>query len=299
MKKYYLILAISILLTSCGGGDSSSESSGGEIESASDANQIIGFNNDVVDYLNTSSNQIEKAADFLDDFASMIGRKVNNHGVMNHIIFIGIALDMEKIVAKTPSVISDELKNNLKELDKNYQLVKEQNKVISKYRKNQDFKDDNWKKGQETLDLMNQGITGYYASQELISKELKVIGDKAEEKILEDHPLKDPILSAKKDLDLMDDLQSLLFADALDRDAIKVAYDVLEESSKKHREEFNEMLEEQNEKNSYDSFHEDIDDYLGEVRKRLRFNKPFKTGDYNSISNDYESVIGGYNSFVN
>ena len=162
-------------------------------------------------------------------------------------------------------MVSDQLKNNLKELDKNYQIAKEKTKTLGKYLKNQDYKDDEWKKASELNTDMIESINNYYSIKGLISGELSTLADKAKEKILEDHPLKDPILAAKKDLVLVADLQALMFAEKLDRDAIKVAYDQLEKSSQQHKDEFNDTLEEQQEKKSYDRFHEKIEDFLGNI----------------------------------
>lgn len=300
MKKIIFPAVFVFLLSSCGGGGSTSEAGGAEIDDLASANQIIEFNNEAVDYMNTTSDHIRKAGKLTDDLSRMIESKVNRRpNTTTLFIGGGMASEVDNLIKLAPGEVSDQLKNNLREMDKHYQVAKEKTKTIGKYLKNQDYKDDDWQKAIELNQAIIDGVNNYYSAKELVSKELSILGDKAEEKILEGHPLKDAILAAKLDIRLSENLQTLMFADKLDRPAIKEAYDELEKSSQKHKEDFNDALNEQGEKKSYDAFHEDIENYLGNIRRILRYDRELKTADFNSIAVDFKSIIRGYNSFIN
>ncbi len=185
----------------------------------------------------------------------------------------------------------------VKGMDNSYKETKKTYLEFKKYYKNEDYKDDAWKKGAELIQIMGDKSKAYYENRNNFYTIFETVIDKAEEDVLSDHPIRDEIIHAKRTLKLIDKAMTLI----QDKDTPIAS---IEDIYKKIEDRFNESkkmdlkkLTEQNKEDRFNSFYDEIDDFLGTVRKVKRDGK-ITERDYKTVYYEYKSVINDYNSFV-
>lgn len=168
---------------------------------------------------------------------------------------------------------------------------------FKKYYNNEDYKDDNWKKGGELNQIMIEKSNSYYENRNELYKIFEEYVSKAEEDVLEDHPIKDQIIHAKGTLKLIDETLSLLEVENISIESIEENYTKIETRFNESKDLYNEELKNQSKEGKFKDFYDEIDNFLGALRKAKR-DKKITESEYRSISSEYKSVVRDYNYFV-
>ncbi|MFT4202630.1 MAG: DUF3829 domain-containing protein [Chitinophagaceae bacterium] len=147
---------------------------------------------------------------------------------------------------KDPNKIPDVLgsadhsffKTNLAALSNYYDKIKTTYSALQDYMEAEDYKDDDNKKGQALVMVLDSVVTKYYTVSDAIVKKLDAITEDAERVVLKDHPLKDFIFAMKDDRAALQQLNTLIDSAANNyttyQTTIKAAYDRLETQYSQH-----------------------------------------------------------------
>ena len=127
----------------------------------------------------------------------------------------------------------------------------------------------------------------------------------AEESTLEDHPLKDHILSAKSLVtqteNFISEVETQAENERLDTVKLQSLYTAIEEHLAKNEKLTIEDKEFANRKSSFEFFNKCVNEYLGSARKLIRNAKEakeFSERDYRELNSNYNQLINAYNNFV-
>ena len=189
------------------------------------------------------------------------------------------------------------------ELKKHAEEVKKLLSEVESHLESEDFKDD---KGAKFAELKQKAQAEIEAFQQVRTKlfgEMDSIVEKAEGIILEDHPLKENILSSKKLLavagEFIDEVVAQSEAEKVNVDKLDAAYKAIETQLAN-----NQKIEvkDASAKSNYERLNKEGEDYLGALRKFIRDTKEKKKFDQNGfdqVDSAYQSLVSAYNSFVN
>ena len=307
MKFKIVFVLAALIVVSCGKlGDKASSA----LDAVSDmgsggANSVIAYNNAMVDYMNDAGDKITKAGDDYEKMSNMVTQKKKPTLFLAH-AFIGSVPDINrerdgifllKPGNNLPSEVKEELTNSVKATAEAFENTHEAYKKFKDYYSNEDFKDDDWAKGKEYVDLIKTNIEAFYNKRTEAYKILRPISNQAEIELLKDHPLKESIIASKTDIGIAEEIVDIVYAEEIDLDALNAKYDELEANFTKHKDLTPELLEEHSKASNYKNFYEEIEEYLGEVRKCKRDGK-ITDREAESIGRDYKSLITYYNRFV-
>ena len=294
-------------MASCGG---STENKGAEnVDSKEEANQIISYTNDLIDYLNATGGWTRSNSSRMADMIKFMktGRKPTV--VLPLMPNTSLNISMKKKDLTTPPIVMSEeektyFKDNMTTYKAGYESLVENCSTLYKYIQNQDYKDDNFEKGKslaDSIEIKNNSLNeirgGLYAKIESVT-------EKAEGIILADSPLKDPILTLKAELkgfDELTDLYSAYTEGEATPEQVDAAYQAMAAKVEKNKDMYKDILEAQKKQSSYNSFYKECDDALATYRKILRevkAKKKLSERDFKSISSDYNSLINAYNRFI-
>jgi len=306
--KFKILILVTIMAVSCGKLSDKAKDAVGSIsgESIEDSGNIIAYNNAMIDYLSATGSKIESAADDYEKMREMVTQKKKPRMHFSGIAFIGRSLSINDnrdgiILLKPgnnlPSDVKEKLVGTMKSVAESFENTKKAYEKFNKYLELEDYKDDDWAKGKEYVDTIEKNITNFYDKKAEAYKIIKPLADAAEIEMLKDHPLKEVLIASKTDLNMVDEIIDIVYAENIDMDALNTKYTELENSVKKHRILTPELLKEYDKERSYKSFYEELDNFLGEVRKYKRDGKiTEREAEY--LSRGYKSVIGDYNRFV-
>ena len=307
MKLKIVFVLIALIMVSCGKlGDKTKDA----VDAVSDlgsngAGNVIAYNNAMVDYMNDATSKINKASEDYVKMSQMVTKKQKPRMFMG-MAFIGSVPDINrkrdnifllKPGNNLPSEIKEELTNSVKAASEAFENTHEAYKKFKDYLNNEDYKDDDWAKGKEYVDIVEKNITIFYDKRTESYKTLKPIADAAEIELLKDHPLKESLIASKTDLNLAVEIVDIVYAEQIDMDALTAKYSELEANYAKHKDLTPDLLKEQNKDSYYNSFYEEIEEFLGEVRKCKRDGK-ITDREAEGIGRDYKNLIGYYNRFV-
>ncbi|MDU1892331.1 MAG: DUF3829 domain-containing protein [Dysgonomonas sp.] len=307
MKKlFFTLLSLSILLVSCGG----SANKGSEnVDSKAEANQIISYTNDVIDYLNGSGGWTRSNTSRINDMIKFMrtGRKPTVVLPLMPNTAMNVA-SKKKDLTVPPTVMSEEektyFKENMTTYKEAYESFTANCSTLYKYIQNQDYKDDKFEKGKMLADSIEYRDSILNTIRGNMYDKIEVVTEKAEAIILSDSPLKDPILTLKAELKAFEELNSL-YSDYTENAAtpeqVDAAYQALATTVEKNKDMYKETLEAQKKQSAYDSFYKECDDALATYRKALRevkAKKRLSERDFKSFSSDYNSLINAYNRFI-
>lgn len=299
----FAVLTATLLFSSCGEGTKGSEN----VSSESDANAIIGYTNAVIDYLNSSgkwtrSNE-DKVATIVE--AGKTGKKPR----MNQFFTPEMNFNSDKtdVTAPTNALSKDEqafFKDKMTTFKTAYEALKKECKELNDYLKNEDYKDDNNEKGKALATSIEANYKVVIDLRSELYAKIDVVTEKAEEIVLATHPLKDPILSLKKDLKGFEDLNDKFVAYS-EKEAtpaeVDAVYQAVVKSVEASKEANKEVLEKERKQSSYDSFYRSAESSLAAYRKALRDvkeNKQLRDGDFRTFSSNHNSLVNSYNSFM-
>ena len=307
MKKIIFALAVvGAFLTGCNSNGSKANGAD-EVGSKDQANEIIGFYNDALEASrNYNKNVIERGVDYLEDADEYVQKTLKNNSASSP-IFIDTYHDFGDKSKATPSDAFGDKKEviakDFSELKKHAEEVKKLLSDIKSHLESEDFKDD---KGAKFAELKQKAQAEIEAFQQVRTKlfgEMDSIVEKAEGIILEDHPLKENILSSKKLLavagEFIDEVVAQSEAEKVNVDKLDAAYKAIETQLAN-----NQKIEvkDASAKSNYERLNKEGEDYLGALRKFIRDTKEKKKFDqngFNQVDSAYQSLVSAYNSFVN
>ena len=307
MKKIIFALAVvGAFLTGCNSNGSKANGAD-EVGGKDQANEIIGFYNDALEASrNYNKNVIERGVDYLEDADEYVQKTLKNNSASSP-IFIDTYHDFGDKSKATPSDAFGDKKEviakDFSELKKHAEEVKKLLSEVKSHLESEDFKDD---KGAKFAELKQKAQAEIEAFQQVRTKlfgEMDSIVEKAEGIILEDHPLKENILSSKKLLavagDFIDEVVAQSEAEKVNVDKLDAAYKAIETQLAN-----NQKIEvkDASAKSNYERLNKEGEDYLGALRKFIRDTKEKKKFDqngFNQVDSAYQSLVSAYNSFVN
>src|SRR5690606_2706817 len=127
---------------------------------------------------------------------------------------------------------------------------------LKQHIKNEDFLKDDWIKAKTLVKDLEQSVNNFYFFKSKAFDHLQPLADSAEEKLLEDHPLKDPLIAAKKDLDAALNLDNLVFKETIDYKALENDYTKLKNQYEEHNAAFADVLKSNNKQKAYSYFYD-------------------------------------------
>lgn len=307
MKKIIFALAVvGAFLTGCNSNGSKANGAD-EVGGKDQANEIIGFYNDALEASrNYNKNVIELGVDYLEDADEYVQKTLKNNWASNPVL-VDTYHDFGDKSKATPSDAFGDKKEviakDFSELKKHAEEVKKLLSEVESHLESEDFKDD---KGAKFAELKQKAQAEIEAFQQVRTKlfgEMDSIVEKAEGIILEDHPLKENILSSKKLLavagDFIDEVVAQSEAEKVNVDKLDAAYKAIETQLAN-----NQKIEvkDASAKSNYERLNKEGEDYLGALRKFIRDTKEKKKFDQNGfdqVDSAYQSLVSAYNSFVN
>ena len=307
MKKIIFALAVvGAFLTGCNSNGSKANGAD-EVGGKDQANEIIGFYNDALEASrNYNRGIIEQGVDYLEDADEYVQKTLKNNWASSP-IFIDTYHDFGDKSKATPSDAFGDKKEviakDFRELKKHAEEVKKLLSEVESHLESEDFKDD---KGAKFAELKQKAQAEIEAFQQVRTKlfgEMDSIVEKAEGIILEDHPLKENILSSKKLLavagEFIDEVVAQSEAEKVNVDKLDAAYKAIETQLAN-----NQKIEvkDASAKSNYERLNKEGEDYLGALRKFIRDTKEKKKFDqngFNQVDSAYQSLVSAYNSFVN
>lgn len=307
MKKIIFALAVvGAFLTGCNSNGSKANSAD-EVGGKDQANEIIGFYNDALEASrNYNKNVIERGVDYLEDADEYVQKTLKNNWASNPVL-VDTYHDFGDKSKATPSDAFGDKKEviakDFSELKKHAEEVKKLLSEVESHLESEDFKDD---KGAKFAELKQKAQAEIEAFQQVRTKlfgEMDSIVEKAEGIILEDHPLKENILSSKKLLavagEFIDEVVAQSEAEKVNVDKLDAAYKAIETQLAN-----NQKIEvkDASAKSNYERLNKEGEDYLGALRKFIRDTKEKKKFDqngFNQVDSAYQSLVSAYNSFVN
>jgi len=307
MKKIIFALAVvGAFLTGCNSNGSKANGAD-EVGGKDQANEIIGFYNDALEASrNYNKNVIERGVDYLEDADEYVQKTLKNNSASSP-IFIDTYHDFGDKSKATPSDAFGDKKEviakDFSELKKHAEEVKKLLSDIKSHLESEDFKDDKGAKFAELKQKAEAEIEGFQQVRTKLFGEMDSIVEKAEGIILEDHPLKENILSSKKLLavagDFIDEVVAQSEAEKVNVDKLDAAYKAIETQLAN-----NQKIEvkDASAKSNYERLNKEGEDYLGALRKFIRDTKEKKKFDQNGfdqVDSAYQSLVSAYNSFVN
>lgn len=307
MKKIIFALAVvGAFLTGCNSNGSKANGAD-EVGGKDQANEIIGFYNDALEASrNYNKNVIEQGVDYLEDADEYVQKTLKNNWASNPVL-VDTYHDFGDKSKATPSDAFGDKKEviakDFSELKKHAEEVKKLLSEVESHLESEDFKDD---KGAKFAELKQKAEAEIEAFQQVRTKlfgEMDSIVEKAEGIILEDHPLKENILSSKKLLavagEFIDEVVAQSEAEKVNVDKLDAAYKAIETQLAN-----NQKIEvkDASAKSNYERLNKEGEDYLGALRKFIRDTKEKKKFDqngFNQVDSAYQSLVSAYNSFVN
>ena len=307
MKKIIFALAVvGAFLTGCNSNGSKANGAD-EVGGKDQANEIIGFYNDALEASrNYNKNVIERGVDYLEDADEYVQKTLKNNSASSP-IFIDTYHDFGDKSKATPSDAFGDKKEviakDFSELKKHAEEVKKLLSEVKSHLESEDFKDDKGAKFAELKQKAEVEIEAFQKLRTILFGEMDSIVEKAEGIILEDHPLKENILSSKKLLavagEFIDEVVAQSEAEKVNVDKLDAAYKAIETQLAN-----NQKIEvkDASAKSNYERLNKEGEDYLGALRKFIRDTKEKKKFDqngFNQVDSAYQSLVSAYNSFVN
>lgn len=309
MRKKLIPLMLILLgvMVSCGGG--SSEKGAENVDSKGDANQIIAYTNDVIDYLNGSGSWIRSNDDRIDALVTGMETKKTPRILIPMIPDVSFNLKSGKLnILTPPSVMSQEeqtyFKDKMTAYKAAYTSLTSQCGILYKYIQNQDYRDDNYEKGKMLADSIKINYEFVNTTKKELYSKIDVVTEKAENIILADSPIREPIIAMKeemKHIESLYDMFSLYTEKGATPAQVDSAYQAAAASVEKNKGNFQKILEDNKVKSEYDRFYKNCDEALSAYRKVLRDvkeNKKVRESEFNTFSSRYNSLVNSYNSFV-
>lgn len=288
-KRLLLPIFSSLVLVSCGGagtspGKMTDESAGEVIEYYNKTLEVFrnGYSTDkagdVVEYMNNKGRAniapIVILSRMYDDSTEMT-TPGNRFG---------------KSAGDSLTMLFREYYASCKKIDDNYEAFKA-------YKKAEDFKDDDWAKGKQLAQEAGEAADRIVDVKTEILNIISGPADAAEMTLMEGNPLKEHILLGKKIFAQMEGLMEAVAEEQVDPQPIQSGYTALEQLVKEGRE-LPKVKDMDNEMKWYGEYLDEVDSFLGVVRKAQR-NGRYPESVLKDMNSEYKDAVSDYNTFVN
>ncbi|GEM_PF-118315 len=311
MKKIWSLFAMAVVCTvsSCGGGsgsttrentdDTCKENKVKEVSGKMTTEKA----NEIIQYYNASLAVFKK--EYKEDYREKVLKYMANRKLSRTthapIIPKNINGRESKKVMQPGDCFTSQTRETLEEGFKSYmesgKKFFENYDAYKAYIKAEDYKDDNWAKGNELLAENQKLSEGMEATKQIIYSLLSPLADAAEAMNLADNPLKDYILLSKQIFGTMEELAETCAQDPVDVEQLDKEYASLEETVKKARA-LEPVANYGTQVTRYGKFLDDVEGFMGTIRKARRENK-FNKRSYDEMTRSYNLTINSYNRFVN
>ena len=309
MKKFTFVwVLIALFSVGCKNNNSNNPFSG-SASGQQEANEVIEYYNNALElyktynnsYINQGVNYIEKAQEFVE-------KKATGALAIKPIKPIFMIISPMKENKEAPKAFGDKqetIKKAMEEMKRSAQAMRNLIDATTSYLDAEDYKDDNGKKLKDHQKEAEAQALTFRENARTLLDIMKPTVTQAEEITLEDHPLKDQILSSKKlaaqTEGFIDEVVTQAENNRLDIDKLQNMYNAIEEQVAK-----NEKLEIKDKdyvrkKSSFDFFNKNVREYLGVARKLIRNAKEakeFSESDYMELNSHHNQLINAYNNFV-
>lgn len=278
-----------------------------------DANNIIDYNNSLVEMNDSHDKYIENVGDNI----GRIQRGLKNP--TSPFAFSGLMLPFERPYVRSmddvdplspPDAFNKDdrnfFKTNAGTLKTTYEQVKKTYKSLQDYITAEDYKDDKGAKAYALIDSLKSLANKYYATEDLVMNKLNPIADDAERTILQDHPLRKWIFAMKDDMAAMQKINAMMDSASnnykTSEAAIQTAYNALDSANKQHAAMPLPDKSQYAVKASYFSiFNNDVSNYIMELRKIMRnaaAANQLANNDASVLVNKKDAARNDYNIFV-
>ncbi|MCK0130340.1 hypothetical protein MWU59_02395 [Flavobacteriaceae bacterium F08102] len=305
--KFSIVGVFFLAILSCGKlGDKGSH---GNVASTSSINinketasNVIGYNNAMVTYMKSAASKIRFAVGDFEKMTNMVASQRKE--MFEAMAFIGSLPSADKktdgiILTEgtgLPEFIKADVIKAVKGTSEAFNNAHQAYVDFNNYLENEDFKDDDWDKGASLIIALEKSITRFYANQEEAYTILRPLANDAENKLLEDHPLRESIMATKEDLTIVEKLVNLVSDEQPNRDAITMNYELLQGNLLKHKRLTPKLLKEHFKNQYYDNFYKHIDEFLQTVQISKQDGK-FTSSELRDLQRKYSSIISSYNNF--
>ncbi len=289
MRRLLLLPAVAgcLLMASCGGGSGKLSSS-----DKRDAYEIIEYYNKSLD-INKKlfrENEFERALTYME-------RKGQRSATPSFFPVV----NLDTAAMRNPGkAFSAEVRTALTEKYTEYFAAGNQFKsnveAYKKYLDTEDYKDDNWAKGNALYEENQQLFARMGELVREINGIVSPLADEAELSTLDENPLKDYIIASKGIFDAMNSIMMDIAEEKVSEEDLDTHTADLEQKVENARQ-LAPVADYESEMDKYGKFLDKIDDFTGELRK-IRRNKRYTERDYDSLDKKYDNVIDAYNRFV-
>ena len=309
MKKFTFVwVLIALFSVGCKNNNSNNPFSG-SASGQQEANEVIEYYNNALElyktynnsYINQGVNYIEKAQEFVE-------KKATGALAIKPIKPIFMIISPMKENKEAPKAFGDKqetIKKAMEEMKRSAQAIRNLADATESYLDAEDYKGDKGEKLKENKKVAEAQALEFSKNARTLLDIMKPTVTQAEEITLEDHPLKDQILSSKKlaaqTEGFIDEVVTQAENNRLDIDKLQNMYNAIEEQVAK-----NEKLEIKDKdyvrkKSSFNFFNKNVREYLGVARKLIRNAKEakeFSESDYMELNSHHNQLINAYNNFV-
>lgn len=177
--------------------------------------------------------------------------------------------------------------------------------ATASYLNAEDFKDDKGEKLNTLRADAEKALADYVKHRDALLAAASAKAQAAEDITMADHPRKDAVLAMRKTAKLAEDALNAISTQAnagqLDIAALQTHYDAFAAQAEATKALTLPADSNDNHRASFESFHQNADNILGEMRKILRAIKETQDVDanaFNSAASRYQSLLNDYNRFI-
>ena len=309
MKRFTFVwVLIALFFVGCKNNNSNNPFSG-SASGQQEANEVIEYHNKALKLYRTyNDSYINKGVEYIQSAQTYVANVATGAVAIKPMkpIFAIIAPTQEN--KEAPKGFGDKqaiIQKAMEEMKRNALAMHNLIEAITSYLDAEDYKDDNGKKLKDSEKTAEEYATTFSKNAKILFDTMNPIVAQAEESTLEDHPLKDHILSAKSLVaqteNFISEVETQAENERLDTVKLQSLYTAIEEHLAKNEKLTIEDKEFANRKSSFEFFNKCVNEYLGSARKLIRNAKEakeFSERDYRELNSNYNQLINAYNNFV-
>lgn len=314
IRNLALTFLFALVAMSCGNQSKEKSAEDAANEEVRKANDVIIYTNSVIEYLNKTGEWLDYNQESFVQLVDLANKKKDTELLDYHAsegpIGSAIKPKMSEAVKDVTGSLSKEdsieFKQTMDKFDQVLKSIDANRAELSKYIKLKDYKKDNYARGQVLADSIKNQLDYVYDTKSLLYAKIDVVADKAEEQILQTHPLKDPIMAMRGDMDEMNKVYDAFVALSEGKEtlqSVEQKYTALAADVEKHKSMYQDIMNETQIK-GYGFFYREmgelLDSYRGDLNKLVDVKDPSKYQYYNfqRMNINRDSVVKYYNYFV-
>ena len=309
MKRFTFVwVLVALFFVGCKNNNSNNPFSG-SASGQQEANEVIEYYNNALELYKTYNNSyINQGVNYIQKAQEYVEKKATGALAIKPIKPIFMIISPTKENKEVPKAFGDKqetIKKAMKEMKQSVEAIRNLIDATTSYLDTENYKDDNGKKLNDHQKEAESQALAFDKNAKTLLDTMKPIVAQAEESSLEDHPLKEHILSSKSLIaqteNFIKEVETQAENERLDDAKLQNLYTAIEEQVAK-----NEKLEISNKeyasrKSSFEFFNKSVREYLGAARKLIRNAKEakeFSERDYQELNSNYNQLINAYNNFV-